>query len=70
MTIEEIRKSPKYMLSPTDISEVLGSDPETIRVTARTYPERIGFPFTFIGNRMKVPRMGFIRWMEGEHHEQ
>lgn len=70
MTLSEIRQSPKYMLSPTDISEVLGSDPETIRVTARTYPERIGFPFTFIGNRMKVPRMGFIRWMEGEHHEQ
>lgn len=69
MTLDEIRACGKEMLSPADISEVLGSDQETIRVTARQYPERIGFPFTFIGNRMKVPRLGFIRWMEGGRHD-
>lgn len=69
MTMNEIKRSAKEMLSPADISEVLGSDQETIRVTAKRYPERIGFPFTFIGNRMKVPRVGFIRWMEGGRHE-
>lgn len=69
MTLDEIRTCGKEMLSPADISEVLGSDQETIRVTAKRYPERIGFPFTFIGNRMKVPKVGFIRWMEGGRHD-
>ena len=66
MKMTEIRTAEKEMLTPADISTVLGSDPETIRITARQYPERIGFPYTFIGNRMKIPRLGFIRWMEGE----
>ena len=65
MTVSEIRKSDKPMLSPVDIAEVIGSDPHTIRVTARQHPERIGYPFTFAGNRMKIPREAFIRWMEG-----
>ena len=65
MTLDEIRATDKVMLSPTDISEVLGSDPMTIRLTAKMAPERVGYPFTFTGNRMKIPRIGFIRWMEG-----
>ena len=65
MTIEEIRLTDKMMLSPKDIGEVLGSDPGTIRLTARMAPERVGYPFTFVGNRMKVPRDGFLRWYDG-----
>ena len=65
MTLDEMKRSDRPMLTPYDISEVLGSDPATIRLTAREFPERIGYPFTFTGNRMKVPRVAFIRWMEG-----
>ncbi len=65
MTIDEIRVTDKPMLSPVDVAEVLGSDPQTIRLTAKMAPERVGYPFTFTGNRMKIPRIGFIRWMEG-----
>lgn len=65
MTLEEIRRSDKAFLTPGDIAPVLGSDPQTIRVTARTAPERIGFPFTFTGNRMKIPRVPFLIFMEG-----
>lgn len=65
MTIDEIRATDKPMLSPVDVAEVLGSDPQTIRLTAKMAPERVGYPFTFTGNRMKIPRIGFINWMEG-----
>lgn len=65
MTIDEIRATDKTMLSPNDIAEVLGSNPHTISMTARMAPERVGYPFTFTGNRMKIPRIGFINWMEG-----
>ena len=65
MTMAEIRASTKEMLTPADISKVIGSDQQTIRETAKQHPERIGFPWCFIGTRMKIPREGFIRWMEG-----
>jgi hypothetical protein len=49
--------------TPADIGPVLGSDPQTIRVTARQQPERLGFPFTFSGSRMKIPRIPFLRFL-------
>ena len=66
MTIDEIRKAGKECLSPQDIAGVLGSQANTIRLTAIQYPERIGYPFTFSGNRMKIPKDGFLKWYEGK----
>jgi hypothetical protein len=67
MTIEEIRLCDKDFLIPKDIAEALGSDPHNIIVTARMYPERIGYPFTFVGNRMKIPKAGFLSWYCGKN---
>lgn len=66
MTMTEIRRSAQDMLTPADIAPVLGSDPQTIRLTAKQHPDWVKFPFSFAGNRMKIPRVGFIRWMDGE----
>lgn len=63
MTLEELMQSDKAFLSPGDVSVVLGSHPQTIRVTARQRPELIGFEFTFVGNRMKIPRIPFLRFL-------
>lgn len=63
MTLSEIRSSSKAFLSTRDVAEVMGSDPYTIRLTAIQRPELLGFPFTFSGNRMKIPRIPFLRWM-------
>ena len=65
MTIAEIRASTKAMLTPADIAPILGSDPQTIRLTAIMHPERIGFSFSYVGNRMKIPREAFLRWLDG-----
>ena len=65
LTIKEMRVSCKEMLTPGDIAPVIGSDRFTISVTARQHPERINYPFTFVGNRMKIPRVGFLRWYDG-----
>lgn len=69
MTLERLRGLDKPFLTPKEIAGVLGSDPQTIRVTARTAPERVGFPFTFTGNRMKIPRIPFLNFMEGRESE-
>ena len=66
MTIDEIKASDKLILTPADIAPVLGADPQDIRVTAKLHPERLGFNVAVVGTRVKVPRLAFIRWMEGE----
>jgi len=66
MTLDEIRNSTKEVLTPAEVAEVLGCDPQDIRVQARMAPERLGFNVAVIGTRVKVPRLAFIRWMEGQ----
>lgn len=63
MTLEEIRQSKKDMLSPCDVAEVLHCDPHGLRVMSKDHPEMIRFPFIRVGNRMKIPRLGFLLFM-------
>lgn len=65
MTLDEIRNSTKEVLTPADIAPVLGADPQDIRLAARLHPERLGFPVSVIGTRTKIPRLGFLNWLEG-----
>lgn len=62
-TLEELCAEEKMFFSPGDICGVLGANPQTIRVTARQRPDLIGFEFTFVGNRMKIPKIPFLRFM-------
>lgn len=62
-TLEELCASDKAFFTPEDVSAVLGAKPQTIRVTARQRPEQIGYAFTFVGNRMKIPKIPFLRFM-------
>ena len=66
MTLEEIRNSTKEMLTPADIAPVLGCDPQDIRTTAKVAPHMLGFPVCVIGSRTKVPKAGFLNWLEGK----
>ncbi len=65
-TLEELRRSDRIFLTPAEVAPILGCDPQTVRVTARQCPERLGFPFTFCGNRMKIPRIPFLRFLGAE----
>lgn len=62
-TVEEIKASTKLFLTPAEVAPVLGSDPHTVRCTARQRPDLLGFEFTFSGNRMKIPRIPFLRFL-------
>lgn len=63
LTVNDLIESPKAFFTPGDVSGVLGSNPQTIRVTARQRPDLIGFEYTFVGNRMKIPRIPFLRFL-------
>ena len=66
MTVQEIQKSEKVFLLPTDVAPVLQCDPHWIRLTARHNPERLGFPVTVTGTRTRIPRIPFLRFIGAE----
>lgn len=66
MTLEEIRASTKEVLTPGDVAPVMRCDPQSIRVWARQRPDLLGFPVVVMGSRVKIPRLAFLRYMEGD----
>lgn len=65
MTLQEIKALDREYLTPAQIAPILGCDPQDIRVAARLRPDLLGFSVSVIGTRVKVPRLAFIRWVEG-----
>lgn len=65
MTLKEIKQSDKIFLTAADVSEVLGCDPQTLRLAVREKPELVGFNCSMIGKTLRIPRQAFIRWIEG-----
>ena len=73
MTIQDIKKLKKEILTPRDVAQVLGCDPNVIRYQASQDISQLGFPAAKIGTRVKIPRKAFIDWFEGKRsgfHEQ
>ena len=63
MTVQEIKASDAIMLKPEDVADVLSCNPHLIRVAARDNPELLGFPSIVSGNRVRFPRIPFLRHM-------
>lgn len=66
MSLDDLKRLDREFLTPAQVAEVLGCDPQGIRVWARQRPEGLGFPVCLVGSRTKIPRIAFIRWMEGQ----
>ena len=66
-TLEEIKAMPKEILIPKDVCGYLDCDPYTINVQAQCEPEKLGFPVSVMGSRVKIPKAGFIAWAEGKN---
>lgn len=65
MTLDEIKASDKTMLTPSDVCNVLGCAPYSINQQVKADPKSLGFPVMRSGNRVKIPRLAFIAFMEG-----
>lgn len=66
MTLAEIKALDKDIITASQAAGPLGCDPQFIRSAAHKRPELLGFPVTVMGSRVKIPRLAFIRYMEGE----
>ena len=61
--IQAIIDKNEEVLTPADIAPILGVDPHAIRVAARQRPELLKFEFYISGNRTKIPRIPFLRYI-------
>lgn len=66
MTLEEIKKMDTYTITAAVAAPIIGCDPHYIRLMARQDPKHLGFPVIVYGNRVKIPRLPFVKFMEGE----
>ena len=64
MTIEAIRKSTKIHLTAVDVAGILNVDPCAIRAQAHLDPRKLGYPVSVCGRRVKIPRIGFLHWLD------
>lgn len=75
MTLSELKGLDRDVITPAQAAKVLKCDPQYIRAAAHQCPKLLGFPVVLIRKRVKIPRLAFIRYMEGgktddEHEEQ
>lgn len=70
MNLEEIKKSDREWLTPREVAKCLGCNPYAISQQAARDASQLGFPVIKIGQRVKIPKRAFIKFMEGElRHE-
>lgn len=50
-------------LTPKQVADVLGNDPQNIRRQARKAPAKLGFPVIVIGARTQIPRIPFLKFL-------
>lgn len=65
MTLKDLEKTEGEILLPADVAKVLRVNPESIRLQARECPERLGFPVVIVGNKVIIPKAGFLAHMRG-----
>lgn len=65
MTLDELKALDRAVITPAIAAQFLGCNPYAISITARDCPERLGFPVSRVGSRTKIPRLAFIRFLEG-----
>lgn len=66
LTLDQVEAMDKEVLTPAEVSGILHLDQETIRWQARAAPHLLGFPVVVAGNRTKIPRVAFLKYMRGE----
>ena len=65
MTLKDIEAMDREMLTPNIVAMVLKADPQELRMQARERPDLLGFPTICIGNRVKIPKAGFLAYCQG-----
>lgn len=65
LTLKDLKKMESAVINADVAAQVLGCDPHYIRLEARLHPEKLGFPVIVMKKRVRIPRMAFVRYLEG-----
>lgn len=66
MGICELEKMTRETISCEAAADVIGCNPQLLRIQARECPKALGFPVIVVGKRVKIPRLAFIAFMRGD----
>ena len=73
MTIDDLKKMDTPFVTPAIAAQVIGCNPQHIRVCARDEKETgrkwLGFPTTVMKSRVLIPRIPLIKYIMGELEE-
>lgn len=65
MTLQDVKNMDCTMISADTAAKVIGCDPHYIRVAARQCPQTLGFPVMVYRSRVRIPRLPFVKFLEG-----
>lgn len=67
MTLDELEKMDCLTITPAIAAEVIGCNPQYIRIQAHQRPELLGFPVFCVGSHTRIPRIPFINYLRTGH---
>ena len=62
VTFDDLLKMNTPVITGTQAAQAMGMDTTRLIGYARERPELVRFPFQLSGNRMKIPRVPFLRF--------
>ena len=63
MTLNDLLLMNTPVIPGTWAAQVMGMDPTRLIGYARERPDLVPYPYQLSGNRMKVPRVPFLKWL-------
>ena len=63
MTLQEMQNTDQVWLTAADVAPVLECDADLIRRQAQRDPSKLGFPVVVLCSRVKINRVGFLKFM-------
>ena len=63
MTLNDLLLMNTPVIPGTWAAQAMGMDPTRLIGYARERPELVPYPYQLSGNRMKIPRIPFLKWI-------
>ena len=63
MTLNDLLLMNTPVIPGTWAAQAMGMDPTRLIGYARERPELVPYPYQLNGNRMKIPRVPFLKWL-------
>lgn len=62
--LEDIIDIEKAWFTADEVAKLLHTTADTLRKAARQNPAALGFPVCVLGSSIRIPRDGFLFWMQ------